>query len=123
MARNLGSTANGQHLLTRAMAAIAVAGALGGLGAPTAAQGQGDRQGESIDSLERRFWICDYNAARDAVDIGTGMACGVAAETLKARKFNNDFDSMLAWWREKKEAEHANARQSGLRQRAELSTR
>ncbi len=126
MAQVLGSMASGQPRLVKAIAAIVVAGALGGLSDQTAAQAQGNRAAESIDSLERLFWICDYGAARDAVDFGSGMRCGVAAEALKARKFNGDFDSMLAWWRQKKDVEHgalASARLAGSTERAELGRR
>ena len=96
MAQNLVSRASGQSPVVRAVAAIAVAGALGGLGGQSAAQAQGSLAGESIESLERLFWICDYGSMHDPFDAGFVMQCSVVTEALKARKFNGDFDSWSA---------------------------
>jgi len=62
--------------------------------------------GASID-LERAFWLCDYSATRKGVDLGTALACSEITENLKATKFNDDFESMLAWWERNKATEHA----------------
>ena len=43
---------------------------------------------------------------KHGVDGATAIACGVITEDLKVKKFNGDFDSMLAWWRQNKAAEH-----------------
>jgi hypothetical protein len=56
--------------------------------------------------LEKAFWICDHAATNHGVDGGMGIACGVITEDLKVRKFNGDFNLMLAWWRQNKAAEH-----------------
>lgn len=56
--------------------------------------------------LEKAFWICDHAATKHGVDGATAIACGVITEDLKVKKFNGDFDSMLAWWRQNKAAEH-----------------
>ncbi len=56
--------------------------------------------------LEKAFWICDHAATNHGVDGGMAIACGVITEDLKMKKFNGDFDLMLAWWRQNKAAEH-----------------
>ena len=56
--------------------------------------------------VERAFWACDHAASTRGVDSATGIACGIVTENLKATKFNGDFDAMLAWWRQRKNAEH-----------------
>ena len=56
--------------------------------------------------LERAFWVCDHAASTRGVDRVTGIACGIVTENLKLMKFNGDFDAMLAWWRQRKIAEH-----------------
>lgn len=126
MAQNLVSMGSGQTRVARAVATIAVAGALGGLGGQSAAQAQGSLAGESIESLERLFWICDYGSIHEPFDAGFAMECSVVWEALKARKFNGDFDSFLAWWREKKDAEHgalASAGRPGAPEMADLRRR
>lgn len=57
-----------------------------------------------LKQLERVFWACDHAAATRGVDGAAGMACGSATEQWKQRRFNGDFDAMLAWWRENKVA-------------------
>lgn len=59
-----------------------------------------------LDQLERVFWACDHAAATHGVDGQTGMACGNATEQLKQRRFDGNFEAMLAWWRENKTAMH-----------------
>jgi hypothetical protein len=59
-----------------------------------------------LETLERAFWRCDYEATQGRLDRGAAMECSVATEALKARKFGGDFGAMLAWWREHKPAAH-----------------
>jgi hypothetical protein len=69
-----------------------------------------------IEALERTFWRCDHAATQGLLDAGAAMDCSVATEALKVRKFGGDFGAMLAWWRERKDAEHlALARASAQR--------
>lgn len=63
-------------------------------------------QGTQIKELERTFWRCDHAATQGVLDRATAMDCSVVTETLKARGFGGDFSAMLAWWRERKDAEH-----------------
>lgn len=56
--------------------------------------------------LEKAFWLCDYAGTTGGVDSGTGIACSMITEQLKNRNFNGDFEAMVAWWRERKPAEH-----------------
>jgi hypothetical protein len=62
--------------------------------------------GRTPADLEKAFWICDHAATNHGVDGGAAIACGAITESLKVSKFNGDFDSMLAWWRENKVAQH-----------------
>jgi hypothetical protein len=57
--------------------------------------------------LENAFWRCDRAATQQLVDAGTAALCGAITEELKAKRFEGDFDMLLAWWRENKDAEHA----------------
>ena len=59
-----------------------------------------------LAELEKSFWTCDRAATINRVDSGTAITCGNLTEALKQRKFNGDFNAMLAWWRQHKEAEH-----------------
>jgi hypothetical protein len=59
-----------------------------------------------LAQLERSFWVCDHAATVGLLDSGTAIACGSLAEVVKQRKFGGDFNAMLAWWRQHKEAEH-----------------
>jgi hypothetical protein len=90
---------------TKAAAACLIAATLAAGAAPAAAQVS---RGEaiSIATLERQFWACDHAATVGRIDSGTAISCGALTETFKQRKFNGDFNAMLAWWREHKEAEH-----------------
>ena len=60
----------------------------------------------AFTDLEKAFWLCDHAATTHGVDGGTAIACGAITQDLKARKFNGDFDLMLAWWKKNKAAEH-----------------
>jgi hypothetical protein len=56
--------------------------------------------------LEKAFWICDHAATTDGVDATPVDICGAVYDELKARKFEGDFERLLAWWRQNKPAEH-----------------
>jgi hypothetical protein len=64
------------------------------------------QQDVRLETLERAFWRCDYEATQGRLDRAAAMECSVATEALKARKFGGDFGAMLAWWREHKPAAH-----------------
>ena len=77
-----------------------------------------------MSALERSFWACDYTATHRGVDSGTAATCSSLSKALKQRKFRGDFNAMLAWWRQHKEAEHlalAEARSPSVIQHAQLA--
>lgn len=57
--------------------------------------------------LEQVFWDCERLAARIAVPLDTGAMCARAGDELRQRRFDGDFERMLAWWRSHKAAQHA----------------
>jgi hypothetical protein len=67
---------------------------------------QAAAQDTRIEALERAFWRCDHAATQGVLAGSTAMDCSVVTETFKARRFGGDFSAMLAWWRERKDAEH-----------------
>lgn len=114
-----------QTLFSNAAAALLVAASLVAAAAPAAAQA-GIGTELRMAELEKAFWACDYAATVGRIDSGTAITCGGLTEALKMRKFDGDFNAMLAWWRQHKEAEHlalearapkADARSAALRQR------
>jgi hypothetical protein len=56
--------------------------------------------------LERSFWACDYAATVALLDSGTAGACSAIVEDFRKARFSGDFDAMLAWWRQHKDAAH-----------------
>lgn len=58
----------------------------------------------TVPELEQAFWVCDYGATTGRIP-DYGVCAAVYAE-LKQRKFGGDFDRLLAWWRQRKPAEH-----------------
>ena len=94
-----------QTLFSNAAAALLVAASL--VAAATPARAQAGIGAElRMAELEKAFWACDHAATVGRIDSGTAIACGGLTEALKQRKFNSDFNAMLAWWRQHKEAEH-----------------
>ena len=94
-----------QTLFSNAAAALLVAASLVAVAAPARAQ-PGIGAELRMAELEKAFWACDHAATAGRIDSGTAITCGGLTETLKQRKFNSDFNAMLAWWRQHKEAEH-----------------
>jgi hypothetical protein len=85
-------------------AASALAACWAAWAAPSAAQAVGADL--RMAELEKAFWVCDHAATTSGVDRHTAVTCVALTDTLKQRKFNGDFDAMLAWWEQHKEAEH-----------------
>ena len=94
-----------QILFSNPAAAWLVAASLVAAAAPAAAQA-GIGAELRMAELERAFWACDHAATVGRIDSGTAIACGGLTESLKLRKFNSDFNAMLAWWQQHKETEH-----------------
>ena len=58
---------------------------------------------QSLAELEAAFWACDHAATVHGIlDAGIALACGVATESLRRRKFDGDFEAMLSWWQQNK---------------------
>ena len=94
-----------QTLFSNAAAALLVAASLVAAAAPAGAHA-GIGAELRMAELEKAFWACDHAATVGRIDSGTAITCGGLTETLKKRKFNSDFNAMLAWWRQHKETEH-----------------
>ncbi len=60
----------------------------------------------SVAEIEKVFWVCDHAATIGRIDGSTAITCSGLSEALKLRKFGGDFNAMLVWWRQHKEAEH-----------------
>ena len=94
------------------IAALIVAGA-GVWPASSSAQAVAGTESRTAQ-LEKAFWICDHAATTSLIDSTTAITCGSITEALKQRKFDGDFNALLAWWRQHKEVEHlALAKTSG----------
>lgn len=78
-------------------------------GAASTSSGPARPVAPPVDAAElaRRFWLCDHAATRGLLDLETAMRCSRATDGLLALRFGGDFAAMLAWWRERKAAEHA----------------
>ena len=94
-----------QTLFSNAAAALLVAASLVAVAPRVAAQASIGAELRMAE-LEKAFWACDHAATVGRIDSGTASTCSVLYENLKQRKFNSDFNAMLAWWRQHKEAEH-----------------
>ena len=94
-----------QTLFSNAAAALLVAASLVAAAAPARAQA-GIGAELRMAELEKAFWACDHAATVGCIDSGTASTCSVLYENLKQRKFNSDFNAMLAWWQQHKETEH-----------------
>ncbi|SFB77870.1 hypothetical protein SAMN05216344_10351 [Polaromonas sp. OV174] len=89
----------------KAAAVVLIVAGAAGWSAPSSAQAPIGAE-LRLAELEKAFWICDYATTIDLIDRGTAMACSSLFEALKQNKFDGDFNTMLAWWRQHKEAEH-----------------
>lgn len=96
----------------KAAIAVLIAAGAAGWSAPSSAQASlGAELG--LAELEKAFWVCDHAATTGPFGGSTEIACGSLTEALKQRKFDGDFNVMLAWWRQHKEAEHLALAQVG----------
>jgi hypothetical protein len=74
--------------------------------ATAASAAQAPAQDMNLEALERAFWRCDHAATTGVLHSGEAMACSVASEAFKARRFGGDFAALLVWWRANKDAQH-----------------
>lgn len=89
----------------KAAAAVLIAAGAAGWSAPSGAQATIGTE-LRLAELEKAFWVCDHAATIGRIDSGTAITCGSLTEALKQHKFDGDFNAMLAWWRQHKEAEY-----------------
>jgi hypothetical protein len=101
------SSRRGPAMRAAAVLYLLCTGLIGWVG-PAAAESVETAVGAKLPmaELERAFWACDHAATVGRIDSGTAITCGALTETFKQRRFNGDFNAMLAWWRENKEAEY-----------------
>lgn len=66
-----------------------------------------------LTDLEKSFWVCDYAATTGPMDSGTAITCGSVTEALKQHKFGGEFNALLAWWQQHKQAEHLGLAKAG----------
>jgi len=59
---------------------------------------------EPAASLERAFWDCE-RAAVAGMSLDAALVCAELTEEFKRARFGGDFDSLLAYWNERKAAE------------------
>ena len=60
-----------------------------------------------LRDLEQTFWRCDYTATRFGMHATPYAACSAVTQELMRRKFDGDFEKLLQWWRQNKQAQHA----------------
>ena len=63
--------------------------------------------GASMEDLQGVYLACDRAATRTVLDVAAATFCSRYAEELLQRGFAGDFDMLLRWWREAKEAAQA----------------
>lgn len=105
------TTGRSSQVMKVATAALIFIGAAGGC-APSRAQAIVGAE-LRLDELEKAFWVCDYAATINIVDIYNAINCSRLTEALRQRKFEGDFIAMLAWWQRHKEAEHLELSKGG----------
>ena len=96
--------------------AVACAGALIG-SVPAAAQ-----PAKSAAELEALFWRCDYETTQGLLDIGSAEACSNATESLRAIRFQGDFNTMLEWWQQNKDSQHRALRLAAAQAKPAVTT-
>jgi hypothetical protein len=61
----------------------------------------------SDEALEARFWACDVASTHTVLSAVEGAQCVRWQDELKQRRFDGDFERLLAWWRAHKAEQHA----------------
>ncbi|QHE77482.1 hypothetical protein [Hydrogenophaga sp. PBL-H3] len=89
----------------KAAAAVLIVAGVAGWSAPTSAQSTTGAEWP-LEEIEKAFWACDYAASTRLVEMGSAIACSRLTEALRQLKFDGDFNAMLNWWQQHKEAEH-----------------
>ncbi len=121
MTRNRISQPRRYTVPAKVAAALTIAAFLGGWATPGVAAGAIVDEDISIAKLEKIFWACDHAATHTHVDADTGAACVGFTDQLKQRKFNGDFNALVAWWQANKATEHLALDKSGRNATAQLA--
>jgi hypothetical protein len=104
---NLNTKRHGRAaVLKLASAAMAAALACGSVWAQTSKASTGALTVQLVSvklaDLENAFWTCEYAATtRGNANIEN---CAAIYAALKTRKFDGDFDGLLQWWQQNREA-------------------
>ena len=71
-------------------------------------------------ALEEAFWACDYIGTTQGVAEAPVAFCLDVTHALQRDRFGDDFDALVAWWRDNKAAQHARlaAQQTSVVRRA-----
>jgi len=62
-----------------------------------------------LDKVKQAYLECDRISSRELLPPGVMVHCVMISDTLKQRGFDGDFDRLLAWWRNEKNAAAAQA--------------
>jgi hypothetical protein len=60
-----------------------------------------------IAALKRQYLECDRQASRQRLDPTSASQCSIVSELLLQRAFAGDFERLLVWWREARDAPQA----------------
>jgi hypothetical protein len=57
-------------------------------------------------ALEKTFWECDFRGTHGRIYSGDGAMCSAVTSELNQRKFGDNYEEFLSWWRENKPNMH-----------------
>ena len=63
--------------------------------------------GFDLNGIEEAFWVCDYLGTTRGTAAVDAQRCVSVSDALRELRFGNDFDRLVAWWREHKPSQHA----------------
>ena len=118
MTNQTASTASVLRAVALAAAIIVVFALTGGSSAAAkepAAPHQVALASSPFATLEKAFWACDYAGTNGSVDADTGIACIELTRELRMKKFNGDFEALVAWWQQHKPMQHGALRAAAER--------
>jgi hypothetical protein len=56
--------------------------------------------------LEKTFWECDFRGTHGTIYSDEGAICVAVTSELNQRRFGDNYEMFLSWWRENKPAMH-----------------
>jgi hypothetical protein len=57
-------------------------------------------------ALEKTFWECDFRGTHGRIHGDDGAICVAVTSELNQRKFGDNYEEFLSWWRENKPTMH-----------------